>query len=58
MAIVIGILIGLMCIVVCHTVAKKCGANTIFWALMGACFGPLAIPFSFLSKPEKGNILK
>lgn len=53
MAIVIGILIALICMVVCHTVAKKRGANTIFWAVMGASFGPLAIPFSFLSKPKR-----
>ena len=53
MGIVIGILIALICMVVCHTVAKKRGANTVFWAIMGAFFGPLAIPFSFLPKTKK-----
>lgn len=31
-------------------VADKRGANTQFWAIMGAIFGPLAIPFVFLTK--------
>jgi hypothetical protein len=30
--------------------AEKRGANTLFWAIMGAVFGPLAIPFIFLTK--------
>lgn len=52
MGIVIGILLCIISMVVCHTVAKKRGANTIKWAILGACLGPLAIPFSFLSKPK------
>jgi hypothetical protein len=32
--------------------ADKRGANTRFWAIMGAVFGPLAIPFIFLT-PDK-----
>lgn len=31
-------------------IANKRGANTFFWAFMGALFGPLAIPFVFLTK--------
>ncbi len=53
MEIAIIILISLVSIVVCHTIAKKRGANTLFWAVMGALLGPIAIPFSFLSKPKK-----
>jgi len=53
MTTVIGILIALICMVVCHTVARKRGATTIKWAVLGAGLGPLAIPFSFLSKPKK-----
>ncbi|MDJ0784611.1 MAG: hypothetical protein QNJ22_21790 [Desulfosarcinaceae bacterium] len=30
--------------------AHRRGANTFFWALMGALFGPLAIPFLLLAK--------
>lgn len=36
---------------ICHTIAKNRGANAVFWTVMGAIFGPLAIPFAFLSKP-------
>jgi hypothetical protein len=32
--------------------ADKRGANTLFWAIMGAVFGPLAIPFVFLTKDK------
>ena len=31
-------------------IADKRGANTRFWAIMGAVLGPLAIPFIFLTK--------
>lgn len=31
-------------------IADKRGANTFLWAFMGAFFGPLAIPFVFLTK--------
>ncbi len=40
-------------VIICHSIAKRRGANTLFWAVMGALFGPLAIPFSLLSKPKK-----
>jgi len=43
-------------------IANKRGANTRFWAIMGAVFGPFAIPFVFLtknnsSKPTRSNKL-
>jgi len=33
-------------------IADKRGANTLFWAVIGAVFGPFAIPFVFLIKNE------
>ena len=33
--------------------ADRRGANTRFWAIMGAIFGPLAIPFIFLTPRKK-----
>ena len=33
-------------------IADKRGANTFFWAFMGAFFGPIAIPFVFLTKKK------
>jgi hypothetical protein len=49
---VLGIilLIAIASIVICHRVAKQRGSNPVFWGVMGAIFGPLAIPFVFLSK--------
>jgi hypothetical protein len=41
--------VNLISIVVCHQVAKKRGAKPVFWGVMGALFGPLAIPFAFMS---------
>ena len=35
--------------------ADKRGANAKFWAVMGAIFGPLAIPFVFLTKGNSSN---
>ena len=39
--------------VLCHFIAKNRGANAVFWGVMGAVFGPLAIPFVFLSKAQR-----
>ena len=33
-------------------IADKRGLNTFFWAVMGAVFGPFAIPFVFLTKDK------
>ena len=48
----VAILVGTFIIsaVLCHFIAKNRGANAVFWGVMGAVFGPLAIPFVFLSK--------
>lgn len=48
--IVILFLVAIASIVVCHTVAKKRDADPVFWSVMAAVFGPLAIPFVFFSK--------
>jgi hypothetical protein len=34
----------------CHLIAKRRGRNPAFWGVMGAIFGPLAIPFVYLKK--------
>lgn len=36
-------------------IADKRGANTKLWAIMGAVFGPLAIPFVFMTKKRKSQ---
>lgn len=49
------IIISLICIAcayLCWSIANKRGANTKFWAVMGALFGPMAIPFVFLLKKK------
>ena len=48
------VIIFLLSIVICHALAKKRGANPVFWGVMGAIFGPLAIPFVFMAKPRDG----
>jgi hypothetical protein len=61
-AIIISI-ICILCAFLLWEIADRRGANTKFWAIMGAVFGPLAIPFVFLtgnkppedSHPEKKN---
>jgi hypothetical protein len=44
--------INIACVILCHRIAKRRGAKPVFWAVMGALFGPLAIPFVFLAKPK------
>lgn len=43
--------ITIICSVICYYVAKRRKANAKLWCVIGACFGPLAIPFVFLSRP-------
>jgi hypothetical protein len=38
-------------------IAYRRGANTKFWAIMGAVFGPLAIPFVFLTKNKASKAI-
>ncbi|MEN8178939.1 MAG: hypothetical protein ABFS39_09980 [Pseudomonadota bacterium] len=35
--------------IVCYLAAKARGLKPVFWGIMGLLFGPLAIPFVFLS---------
>jgi len=49
------LVVTILSILVCHTVAKKRGANPIFWAVMAAIFGPFAVPFVFLSKNKSSQ---
>lgn len=49
------VIVALLCVVICHTIAKKRGLNPVLWGVMGAIFGPLAIPFVFLVKPKTGE---
>ena len=50
MYIAIGIGLIIISAIICHYVAKSRGANPVFWGVMGVVFGPLAIPFVFLTK--------
>ena len=55
-------IICISCAILLWNIADRRGANTKFWAIMGAVFGPLAIPFVFLtknnsSKPTQSNKL-
>ena len=43
-------IIFIACAILLCNIADKRGANTLFWADMGGVFGPLAIPFVFLTK--------
>ena len=47
-AVVLSVLC-VLCAFLLWNIADKRGANTRFWAIMGAVFGPLAIPFIFLT---------
>jgi len=44
--------LNVLCVVICHYIAKYRGAKPTFWGVMGAVFGPLAIPFALISKPR------
>ncbi|TVZ40720.1 hypothetical protein P886_0048 [Alteromonadaceae bacterium 2753L.S.0a.02] len=51
-----AITLGIVIVVsteICYFVAKRRRANVALWVILGACFGPLAIPFVFFSTPKK-----
>ncbi len=43
-------IICILCVILLWCLADKRGANTKFWAAMGAFTGSFAIPFVFLTK--------
>jgi hypothetical protein len=46
------LVLNILSIFICYVVAKQRKANTIFWAIIGAILGPLAIPFVLFSQPH------
>ena len=49
------ILLNLLCIIVCHIMARKRGLKPVFWGFMGGIFGPLAIPFIFFLGSKRSS---
>jgi hypothetical protein len=37
---------------ICWKLAQRKNLNVPFWIILGASFGPLAIPFALLAKPK------
>ncbi len=44
------VLVTLVCIVLCHHLAQKRGANAVFFGGVGGVFGPFVIPFVLMTK--------
>lgn len=40
------------CSAICFLVAQRRNANSSYWFMMGALFGPLALPFVFFAQPR------
>lgn len=40
---------------ICHNIALARGAKPVSWGVLGFIFGPLAIPFVFMTKNNKPN---
>jgi len=53
MAIAIIVIVTVASLVACHWIAASRGGNAVFWGVMGAVFGPIAIPFAFKAKPKR-----
>ncbi|MBT3012113.1 MAG: hypothetical protein JAZ17_18175 [Candidatus Thiodiazotropha endolucinida] len=51
MAIYVLLAINIASIFICHQIAKSRGGRPVLWAVLGAAFGPLAIPFALMIKP-------
>jgi len=55
MYIAIFIAVLIVSAVICHMSAKNQGENAVFWGMMGATFGSLAIPFIFIIKGRRND---
>ena len=49
------IVVTVLSIITCHAIAKSRGAEPVFWGVMGALFGPFAIPFAFFAKAKENK---
>ena len=47
------IVVTLLSMAACHTIAGLRSANQLKWLLIGLLFGPFAIPFAFFAKPTR-----
>lgn len=47
------VIISIVSAIICHFIAKRRGADAIFWGIMGMLIGPLAFPFALLSGPKE-----
>jgi hypothetical protein len=54
--IIFFVVMPIICAGVCYSVAKKRNAAVPFWVVMGALFGPFALPFVFMSKPKNNQV--
>ena len=53
LVIAIIVLVSLLSMMVCYWIASSRKADRWYWMVIGLLFGPLAIPFAFLSKPTR-----
>lgn len=42
--------VNIASIFICHRIAKSRGSKPVHWGIMGAIFGPFAIPFAMRAK--------
>lgn len=49
---IFSILVMFVFAVLCHYIASRRGVKPVFWGAMGSVFGPLAVPFVFMAKPN------
>jgi len=50
---VLLIVLSLLSMVICYEVARRRKADRRYWLLAGLLFGPFAIPFVFMAKPDR-----
>lgn len=56
MVIAVFILTFTVSAMLCHLIARKRKSDAVFWGVLGAVFGPLAIPFVFFSKTNRAGL--
>ena len=54
-SVIVVIIFAFVSATICHLIAKSRGKNPVFWGVMGVIFGPLAIPFIFITIKKTGN---
>jgi len=55
MGVAIFVIVFVASAVICHQLAARWGMKPVLWGVLGFLFGPFAVPFVLIFRPETGQ---